>query len=226
MTNSDHQAQDRCARELFENLSPEVRAVGAPPIPVLPEPWRLVPARADGTDLDLVHGWMNSPQVAPFWQQAWPRERWAAELRTQLAGNYCRPFLLLLNERPIGYIELYRAARDVVAHHYPALPHDTGLHGAIGEPDLIGRGLAYRIWLHMIEAVFAADPHCRRMITDPAADHQVARRLDAAVARKVGGAELGEVELPHKRAALYIYPRTPADLPCSSDPDRRHPSNV
>ncbi|RZS40848.1 hypothetical protein EV193_103162 [Herbihabitans rhizosphaerae] len=78
---------------------------------------------------------------------------------------------------------------------------------------MAGRGLDYRFWLLLTDAVFAVEPQCRRLVTDPAADHPIARRPDAAVAAKAGGAELGEVDLPHKRAALFVYPRTPADLP-------------
>ncbi|MGO1050182.1 GNAT family N-acetyltransferase [Crossiella sp. CA198] len=202
-----------CPREIHTGLAAAALAAGPPPLPVLTAPWSMALVRPEGEDLDLVHEWMNLPHVAEFWDQAWPRERWAATLRAQLAGTYCRPFILRLGGRPIGYVELYRAARDVVAAHYPALPHDVGLHGAIGDPEVAGQGLAYKFWLEVIPAVFAAEPDCRRMVTDPAADHRVARRLDAAVAVVTGGGLLGEVDLPHKRAALYAYPRTPADLP-------------
>jgi len=202
-----------CSRERRDGLRAEVLAVPAPPTPVLPAPWLIRVARADGDDLDLVHGWMNAPHVAPFWDQAWSRERWADELGTQLAGSYSRPYIVEMSGRPFMYVELYRAARDVVADHYPALPHDIGLHGAIGEPDMAGRGIAFRFWLHILPAVFAAEPQCRRVVTDPAAEHTVARRLDEGVARRVGGSMLGEVQLPHKRAALFVYPRSPQDLP-------------
>lgn len=200
-------------RETRTGLSPEVIAAGPPPLPTLPSPWGLRFARADGHDLDLIHKWMNAPHVAKFWDQAWPKQRWAEELETQLAGDYSRPFILTLDGREMGYVELYRAARDVIAAHYPALPNDLGVHGAIGEPDLAGQGLAYRFWVHLIKAVFEVEPGCRRLVTDPDAGHRVARRLDEGVARKMGGRLMCEADLPHKRAALYVYPRTPADLP-------------
>ncbi|GAA4994412.1 hypothetical protein WHI96_13985 [Pseudonocardia tropica] len=43
----------------------------------------------------------------------------------------------------------------------------------------------------------------------PSADHVGARRMD----ERIGLSLLGEYELPHKRTALYVYPRTAADLP-------------
>lgn len=202
-----------CSRERRDGLAPEVLAVPAPPTPALPTPWLMRVARADGEDLDLVHRWMNAPHVAPFWDQAWSKQRWADELATQLAGTYSRPYIIELNGQPFMYAELYRAARDVVADHYPADPYDIGVHAAIGEPEMAGRGLAFRLWLYVIDGLFAAEPRCRRLVTDPDAAHTVARRLDDGVARHTGGALLGEVQLPHKRAALYAYPRTPQDLP-------------
>jgi RimJ/RimL family protein N-acetyltransferase len=205
-------------RELRTGLPPEVLAVGAPPTPVPDGPWEIRPATADGADLDLVHRWMNAPHVAPFWDQAWPKERWARTLAGQLAGDYSRPYIVHWRGREFAYLELYRCAKDVVARHYPALPHDIGYHGAVGEADLAGRGLALHFLLKLIPAIFAAEPGCTRVLTEPEAGNRAARRIDQALADRVGGTLLGEIELPHKRAALFAYPRTPADLPrgCST----------
>ncbi|WP_329520305.1 GNAT family N-acetyltransferase [Spirillospora sp. NBC_01491] len=196
-------------REIREGLGPAVLAAGPPPVPDLAAPFRARIALPDGADLDLVHRWMNLPHVAAGYDQAWTRERWAAEIGGQLAGDYARPFIVEFDGRPVAYVELYRAARDVVAGTYPARAHDVGFHIAIGETDGVGRGLAVRIFRAFIDGVFAAEPECARIVSEPDASNQAARRVDT----KLGLRFLGEVDLPHKRAALFIWPRTEADVP-------------
>ncbi|MCP2260046.1 Protein N-acetyltransferase, RimJ/RimL family [Streptoalloteichus tenebrarius] len=208
--NGDLPAADaEYSREIREGLDPAVLAVGPPPVPVLAGPWRMRLARPEGEDLDLIHGWMNAPHVAPFWDQAWPRQRWADALAGQLAGTYSRPFVVDLDGEPFAYVELYRAARDVVAAHYDARPHDVGYHVAIGDKDRIGKGIGGKLFRAVIDGVFAAEPECARIVSEPDARNEAARRMDV----KLGLHFLGEVDLPHKRAALFIYPRTPADVP-------------
>ncbi|MFC9977667.1 GNAT family N-acetyltransferase [Spirillospora sp. NPDC127200] len=199
-------------REIRSGLGPAVLAAGPPPVPELAAPFSCRVARPDGADLELIHRWMNLPHVAATYDQAWTRERWAAEIEGQLAGEFTRPFIVEYEGRPIAYVELYRAARDVVAGTYPALPHDVGFHIAIGETDSVGRGVGGRIFRAFIDGVFAAEPACTRIVSEPDAGNEIARKVDT----KLGLRFLGEVDLPHKRAALFIYPRTEADLPSLS----------
>ncbi|MEF3323261.1 MULTISPECIES: GNAT family N-acetyltransferase [Gulosibacter] len=160
-----------------------------------------------GEDLRNIYEWMNADHVAPYWEQAWTMSRWQRHLEQMYAHTYERPYIVDVNGRPGAYIELYRAARDCVADHYRADRYDIGLHGAIGARELVGKNLAFLFWLDVIPAIFAAEPECESIITDPAASHPVAVRLDQVVADRVGGENLGEVELPHKRAVLFRFGR-------------------
>ncbi|WP_084468924.1 GNAT family N-acetyltransferase [Nocardiopsis trehalosi] len=189
------------AREI--RVGPEVLAAGPPPVPAPAAPFSVRPAAAEGADLDRVHAWMNLPHVAAFFDQAWPRDRWAGDLAAQHAGTFSRPCLVALDGDPVAYVELYRAARDVVARHYDAHPHDVGVHIAIGDPGRVGRGLGPRLLDALARAVFAADPDCRRIVMEPDAANTAARRA----AERAGLALLGEVDLPHKRAALLVRSR-------------------
>ena len=186
------------------------RTAGAVPTPSLAAPFGLRLADPGSADVTRITAWMSAPHVAPYWQQAWPEERWHDHLRRMFEDTYERPYIVSIDGREFGYVELYRAARDVVADHYEAEPHDIGLHGAIGDLDYVGKNVAFRFWLAIVPAIFEADPQCRRVVTDPAADHPVAVRLDALASAKLGGRELGRVELPHKAAVLFEFPRPDA----------------
>ncbi|MDT0303831.1 GNAT family N-acetyltransferase [Streptomonospora wellingtoniae] len=181
----------------------DVLAAGPPPTPVLAPPYAARPAQPQGADLDRVHAWMHLPHVAPFYGQAWSRRRWAEELAAQRAGTFSRPFVVSRDGADLAYVELYRAARDVVARHYDAMPHDIGFHIAIGDPRRTGRGVGKEILDAFAAAVFAAEPRCRRILMEPDAANAAARRAAA----KAGLAFLAEADLPHKRAALYVRAR-------------------
>lgn len=60
-------------------------------------------------DLEAVHGWMNDPEVARFWEMARPGPRIEAYLREQIAGSHSTPYIGCLDGLPMSYWELYRA---------------------------------------------------------------------------------------------------------------------
>ncbi|GAA1085925.1 GNAT family N-acetyltransferase [Nocardiopsis composta] len=194
----------RSPREI--DAGPEALAAGPPPVPVRAAPFDVRVASAEGPDLELVHAWMNRPHVADFYDQAWPRERWAEELAGQASGTFSRPLIISEDGADIAYIELYRAARDVVGRTYPAEPHDVGLHIAIGRRVDTGRGTGTRIFESLTRAVFEADPLCARVLIEPDVANAAVRKAAQRAGLRFGG----EVDLPHKRAALYYKERAAA----------------
>lgn len=190
-------------RELSTGLVPGARRAGPPPTPLLAAPWSARELTPRGADLDLVHRWMNEPHVVASWGQAWSRERWAAELRGQLEGEHSRPHLVCLDDQPLAYVEIYRVARDVVATRFPVHPHDLGVHVAIGEVGRTGRGLGTATLCVVSDGLLRAEAACTRILGDPAAEHEVACRAFAAA----GFRPVCEVDLPHKRALLFVRPR-------------------
>lgn len=172
-----------------------------PVVPLLTPPWGLRVCSADGVDLDLVHGWMNAAHVAPFWNQAWSRPQWAAELGKQLAGDWSRPCLVSLDGQSVAYLELYRPAAHPLAEHYPAQVDDVGVHIAIGSPDRIDRGLGSRLLRLVAEGLLAADPACSRVVAEP----DVTNERSVRAFTRAGFAHLTDVRLPHKQAALMCF---------------------
>lgn len=150
-------------------------------------------------DLDLLHGWMNDPEIAEYWKMPWPRERVRDYLHRQVGLAHSTPFVGELDGTAISYWELYRADLDPLAEHYPALPNDAGVHLMFG-PRYRGRGLAVDL-LHTVTGwQLDADPAATRVIGEPdAANERVIHTAAQAGFRRVG-----TMQLPHKRAALLI----------------------
>ncbi|MBC7301095.1 MAG: acetyltransferase [Nocardia sp.] len=202
------------------DLPAEVAAAPAPVLPVFAAPFSLRLADPEGTDAELLAEWMARPHLLESWEQDWDAERRRENLRAQLAGTYSRPCILSLDfavlgepghgVRDIAYLEFYRAAKDEIGRFYDSDPSDIGFHIATADTAVIGKGIMSAWISTMVTAVFAADPHCRRVMGDP--DHR-----NVAIARslaKAGFRMVGEIDVrPDRRIALHAASRTPADLP-------------
>ncbi|WP_189055499.1 GNAT family N-acetyltransferase [Longimycelium tulufanense] len=180
-----------------------------PPLPVVEHPWSVRRCAANGSDLELVHRWMQHPHIVAYWEQAWPIGRWRSELSCQLSGDHSLPCLAFHHGVPLAYMEIYRVVRDRIAPYYAHQPHDLGVHLAIGEPSRTGRGLGRSLLRVLAEGLLRADLECRRIVAEPDVRNVPSLRAFTAA----GFRTVGEITLPDKTAALMIRPRCEEDLP-------------
>lgn len=165
--------------------------------------FQLVPVRLE-RDLPLISRWMNDPAVAAFWELAGPEERTATHLRAQLHGDgRSIPCLGVLGGTPMSYFEIYRADLDPLARHYPARPHDTGIHLLIGGVADRGHGLGATLLRAVADLVLDRRPACARVIAEP--DLRNTPSISAFL--NAGFRFSAEVDLPDKRAALMVRER-------------------
>lgn len=194
-------------RELTD-ISDEVRAVPAPPTPVLADPYSLRPVDPH-SDADLLSEWMNRPHLVEAWEYPYPPSWWRGYLGAQLAGDFSRPFIGSFRGKEVAYLEVYRAAKDSIATRYAFEPHDLGFHAAIADLRFVNRGIAPILFPRVVASLFELEPQCRRVMFDP--DH---RNTGArAVCEWAGCTFLGEHDMANRRMALYALPRTPDDVP-------------
>ncbi|MFF7864886.1 GNAT family N-acetyltransferase [Streptomyces qaidamensis] len=166
--------------------------------------FHLVPARID-RDLPLISRWMNDPAAAAFWELAGPQDVAEDHLRTQLAGDgRSVPCVGVLEGTPMSYWEIYRADLDPLARHYPARPHDTGIHLLIGAVADRGRGLGGLLLRAVADLVLAQRPSCARVIAEP----DIRNTPSIAAFLTAGFRFSAEVDLPDKRAALVVRDRS------------------
>ncbi|MFD1658608.1 GNAT family N-acetyltransferase [Streptomyces caeni] len=166
--------------------------------------FRLVPVHP-GRDLPLVTRWMNDPAVAAFWNLAGDGSATERHLRAQLAGDgRSVPCLGLLDGTPMSYWEIYRADLDLLARHYPARPHDTGIHLLIGGVAHRGRGLGATLLRAVADLVLDRRPSCARVVAEP----DLRNTPSIAAFLSAGFRYAAEVDLPGKRAALMVRDRS------------------
>ncbi|KZS70114.1 siderophore biosynthesis protein [Mycobacterium kansasii] len=192
----------------LSDLTDEVRDVPPPPTPAVPSPYAFRLADPD-TDAEMIAEWMSRPHLARAWECVWPAARWQRYLRAQLDGNYSRPFVGSLDGQYHGYLELYRAAKDLISTLYESDPYDLGIHAATADPNIITLGVAQLLLPHFVASVLNAEPQCRRIIFDPDYRSKGIRHF----CHNGGCVFLGEHELADRRVALYVLPRTLDDVP-------------
>lgn len=156
-------------------------------------------------DLPLISRWMNDPAVSAFWGLAGSPTRTEEHLHAQLDGDgRSVPCVGMLDGIPMSYWEVYRADLDPLARHYPARPHDTGIHLLIGAVADRGRGLGSALLRSVADLVLDHRPACARVVAEPDL-----RNTPSVAAFLSAGFRYGaEVDLPAKRAALMLRDRT------------------
>lgn len=165
--------------------------------------FRLVPVRID-RDLALISRWMNDPAVAAFWELAGPESVTAAHLLAQLDGDgRSIPCLGALSGVPMSYFEIYRADLDPLARHYPARPHDIGLHLLIGGVTDRGKGTGSTLLKAVADLVLDNRPRCARVIAEP----DLRNTPSVSAFLSAGFRYSAELDLPDKQAALMVRDR-------------------
>ncbi|WP_031486408.1 GNAT family N-acetyltransferase [Streptomyces bicolor] len=164
----------------------------------------LVPVSVE-RDLPIISRWMNDPAVAAFWGLGGPQDTAEEHLRSQLTGDgRSIPCLGMLEGTPMSYWEIYRADLDPLARHYPARPHDTGLHLLIGAVGDRGRGLGGTLLRAVADLVLDRRPACARVVAEP----DIRNTPSIAAFLSAGFRFSAEIELPAKRAALMVRDRS------------------
>ncbi|MFD8523706.1 GNAT family N-acetyltransferase [Streptomyces capillispiralis] len=166
--------------------------------------FRLVPVTIE-RDLPLLTTWMNDPAVAAYWDLSGPPAVTAEHLRAQLDGEgHSVPCMGVLDGTPMSYWEIYRADLDPLAHHYPARPHDSGLHLLLGTAGARGRGLGSILLRAVADLVLDRRPASARVLAEP----DLRNVPSVAAFLSAGFRFSAEVDLPAKRAALVIRDRS------------------
>ncbi|HEY6739483.1 MAG TPA: GNAT family N-acetyltransferase, partial [Actinopolymorphaceae bacterium] len=124
--------------------------------------------------------------------------------RSVEASGHSEAYIGVLDDEPMSYWELYRADLDPVARHYDAHPHDGGIHLLLGPESARGRGLGAKLIRAAADHLLNSDPRTTRVIAEPdVRNHRSIRAFERA-----GFVRSGDLDLPDKRAALMVLPRT------------------
>ncbi|MFI9760300.1 GNAT family N-acetyltransferase [Streptomyces sp. NPDC051963] len=195
----DHDLLDHDLLDRVADWGPTVTPAGV---------FQLVPVSVE-RDLPLISHWMNDPAVTAFWGLGGSQNATEDHVWAQLTGDgRSIPCLGLLEGTPMSYWEIYRADLDPLARHYPARPHDTGIHLLIGGVADRGRGLGSTLLRAVADLALDKRLACARVIAEP----DLRNTPSVAAFLAAGFRFSAEIELPAKRAALMVRDRSLRDL--------------
>lgn len=142
--------------------------------------------------------WQNDDRVAKFWEYAWSRDKLDAYLQDHLDDLHTEPLIISANGTPFAYVESYWCKEDRLGPYYNCDDFDQGFHLLIGEPEFQGK-LTSHFLIAVTHFLFLTDPRTQNIMGEPRADNI---NLLKYVTSTAGWQQDGEVQFPHKTAAL------------------------
>jgi aminoglycoside 6'-N-acetyltransferase len=122
--------------------------------------YRFRPAQT--ADLPLLMRWLRAPHVAAWWGNSAAD---LAEIEEAVEDPRVDTFIVLCDERPIGYQQSYDP-HDWEGHPFADQPRGTrGIDQFIGEPDMLNRGHGSAFVRVFVERLF--EEGAPRVVTDP-----------------------------------------------------------
>ena len=154
-------------------------------------------------DLPLLHKWMHTEHVIPQWQMNKPKLELEVMFEKMLVDDHQRLYFIMIDDRPIGYVEIYECHRDRLNRYYESDENDMGIHLLLGEPDVLGLGHFRPVLTLFAQFIFSSNPDTQKMICEP--DCEVVPFQRAAP--DLGLVEQKKLQLPEKKASLYFLSR-------------------
>lgn len=122
--------------------------------------------------LPLYFSWAEKEHV----KSKWFRDGYSTveSIRTKIDGSdkYVHPFVIIFNEKPIGYIQYYEMVSGTIWKEMESEPEGTvGFDLFIGEEDFLSKGYGSKIVAEFASMLFK-NSEITRIIVDPFTDDQ------------------------------------------------------
>lgn len=153
-------------------------------------------------DMPLLYKWMHAEHVVDQWQLHLPMAQLKTHFEKMLADDHQRLYLILCDDKPIGYTEIYETARDRLSHYYKAKETDMGWHILLGDPAVVGKGYLKPTGLLISKFIFE-HTEAKKIVGEPDSKVEVYQWLADSFAYRVQRL----IEMPEKTAALYFCNR-------------------
>ncbi|HEY0679430.1 MAG TPA: GNAT family N-acetyltransferase [Chitinophagaceae bacterium] len=156
-----------------------------------------------GSDIHQIHEWVNQEYAKRFWQlDGQPISNLIQTYEYIQSSDYAQSYITLLNDKPVGQIDLYHALHDEVGKLYEAEGGDYGLHLLMAPPKTRIPQLTICVFQTFLEYLFSF-PEVNRVIGEPDADNHQANTL----VRKLGFQFQKRIKMSYKTANLYFCTR-------------------
>lgn len=160
--------------------------------------------RITQSDLLLLYTWFKEPHVSKWWPVPDKEDDFFNYFLPKIRSKNTFPFLVSMNENPIGYIQYYYIDRTLekFGKWLPELPlYTVGIDQFIGDPRCIGKGYGTLFIKNFIEELKEKlEPNISTIILDPTPDNHAAIRCY----EKVGFKSVGTYTMPDGYVILLM----------------------
>ncbi|WP_413190571.1 GNAT family N-acetyltransferase [Psychrobacter sp. AT9] len=153
-------------------------------------------------DMPLLYKWMHAEHVVDQWQLHLPMPQLKTHFEKMLADDHQRLYLILCDDKPIGYTEIYETARDRLSQYYKAKETDMGWHILLGDPAVVGKGYLKPTGMMITKFIFE-HTEAKKIVVEPDNKVEVYQWIADSFAYRVQRL----IEMPEKTAALYFCNR-------------------
>lgn len=163
--------------------------------------------RVQEKDVPLLRGWFKQPHVEHWWPTLNEGEDFFEEFIPRIRSKQTYPYLVLLNNKPMAYIQYYRLDQGnekTGGTWLPEFPKNTlGIDQFIGEADCLGKGYGTEFIKKFIKYLAEAlETTTSTIILDPEPENHAAIRCY----EKVGFIKVNEaLKTPYGVACLMRY---------------------
>lgn len=154
--------------------------------------------------LELFHQWHHQDYVSDFWEMAQTKNELERYIEKLLISPFQLPLIFEVEDRPVGYFEVYWAYEDRIAPYCSPDMYDRGIHLLIGERSVLGTRYVLDAINLVSEFIFHEEPKTKRIWAEPRADN---RKILKIAEKLPGWRFIREFDFPHKKAALLVNER-------------------
>ncbi|EQC47308.1 GNAT family N-acetyltransferase [Bacteriovorax sp. Seq25_V] len=151
------------------------------------------------SDLETFYTWQHQGYVKEFWEMNLPKEELKTYIHNLIKSPYQTPLMCLVDEKPIGYFEVYNAYGDRIAPYCNPESEDMGFHFLIGEEKFLGSRYVIESINCICDYLFQSNLNTKRIWGEPRADNKKVIKFATSLP---GWSLVKEFDFPHKRAAL------------------------
>lgn len=160
------------------------------------------------SDLDLMHRWLNAPHVRRWWYDEGTSRREIEEAYLPLieGRDAAKPFVILHEDRPIGYIQSYAISteNDEAYANLVDVENSAGVDLFIGEAGYLHRGLGRHVIRRFLSEHVFSDPEIEACVIGPEPKNTAAIRAY----EKAGFRFFKTIQVPGEPGPEYLMKLT------------------
>ncbi len=154
------------------------------------------------SDLPLLTTWLNKPHVKAWWDEHLTPDEIKEQYASRIGDQIVVPFMVYLDEKPIGFIQYYDAAKEGGGWWPDEVEGTIGIDQFIGEENYMGRGYGTKIIAAFVRKLFE-DPAVKKIILDVSPKNVKAIHCY----EKVGFVFVKEIDTPDGHALMMEIKR-------------------